>query len=122
MLVGSAYNYPHGIIDPIEELGKLAVKYKVGLHVDCCMGGFILPFAKKLGYDLPEFDFRVDGVTSISVDTHKYGYSCKGSSVILYRTQELRRHQYFSYTNWPGGLYTTAGLTGSRNGGLIAAT
>ena len=86
MLIGSAYNFPHGIIDPIKELGKLAIKHKIGLHVDCCLGGLILPFAKQLGYDLPEFDFMVEGVTAISVDTHKYGYSCKGSSVILYKT------------------------------------
>jgi glutamate/tyrosine decarboxylase-like PLP-dependent enzyme len=89
-LVGSAPPFPHGIVDPIEELSELALKHELGFHTDACLGGFILPWAEKLGYEVPTFDFRLPGVTSISVDTHKYGYAAKGTSVILYRGAELR--------------------------------
>lgn len=96
---------------------------RVGLHVDACLGGFILPFARKLGYDyIPKFDFEVPGVTSMSCDTHKYGYACKGTSVLLYRNKELRHAQYFCHPDWTGGLYVTPSLAGSRPGGLIAST
>ena len=121
-LVGSAPNYAHGVIDPIEGLAKIAQEYDLGLHVDGCLGGFILPWAERLGYEIPRFDFRVPGVTSISADTHKYGYALKGTSVLLYRTPELRRHQYFNYPDWPGGIYMSPGLSGSRSGGIVAAT
>ena len=121
-LVGSAGNYPYGTIDPIAELGELALRHGIGLHVDGCLGGFILPFGEQLGYDIPAFDFRVPGVTTISADTHKYGYGLKGSSVLLYRSRELRKHQYFTYPGWPGGLYLSPGLAGSRSGGIIAST
>ncbi len=121
-LVGSAGNYPYGTIDPIEELSALAVERGVGLHVDGCLGGFILPFGEQLGYDIPVFDFRLPGVTSISADTHKFGFSLKGSSVVLYRDRALRRHQYFTSESWPGGKYCSPGLAGSRSGGLLAAT
>mmetsp|Transcript_20737 Transcript_20737/g.34242 ORF Transcript_20737/g.34242 Transcript_20737/m.34242 type:complete len:572 (-) Transcript_20737:30-1745(-) len=121
MLYSSSPQYPHGIIDPIEQLSKLALKYGLGLHVDCCLGGYVLPFAKKLGYEIPPFNFELPGVTSLSVDTHKYGYAAKGTSVILYRTPELRHFQYFTYPNWPGGLYVTPSTAGSRPGGLSAA-
>lgn len=83
-------------------MSKLAVKYRIGLHVDCCLGGFFLPFAKKLGYNVPEFDFSLPGVTSMSLDTHKYGYALKGASVMLCRTKELRQSQYFCYAEWTG--------------------
>ena len=116
MIYSSAPNFPNGIVDPLSDLSKLAVKYDVGLHVDCCLGGFILPFAKKLGHPVPEFDFSLPGVTSMSVDTHKYGYAAKGSSVVLYRTKQLRRQQYFTYPKWTGGLYCTATIAGSRPG------
>ena len=119
-LVGSAANYPHGLIDPIEELGELALSRGIGLHVDGCLGGLILPWIERNGHDVPLWDFRVPGVTSISADTHKYGYSLKGTSVLLYRSKELRKHQYFTYPDWPGGLYLSPGLAGSRSGGLIA--
>jgi sphinganine-1-phosphate aldolase len=121
-LVGSAPNYAHGVIDPIEELAAVARERDIGLHVDGCLGGFILPWGEKLGYSIPRFDFRVEGVTSISADTHKYGYALKGSSVLLYRNSDLRRYQYFNYTDWPGGIYMSPGLSGSRSGGIVAAT
>jgi len=121
-LVGSAPNYAHGVIDPIEDLGAIADEHGLGLHVDGCLGGFILPWGERLGYPVPKFDFRVPGVTSISADTHKYGYALKGTSVLLYRNSDLRRHQYFNFPDWPGGIYFSPGLSGSRSGGLVAAT
>mmetsp|Transcript_41251 Transcript_41251/g.86595 ORF Transcript_41251/g.86595 Transcript_41251/m.86595 type:complete len:636 (+) Transcript_41251:50-1957(+) len=120
MIYASAPNFPQGVIDPIEKLSNLAVKYGVGLHVDCCLGGFILPFGRRMGYDIPRFDFSLAGVTSISCDTHKYGYAAKGTSVILYRNKDLRRAQYFAYPEWTGGLYTTPTIAGSRPGALLA--
>jgi glutamate/tyrosine decarboxylase-like PLP-dependent enzyme len=120
-LVGSAANYAHGLIDPIEELSDLALEHDIGLHVDGCLGGFILPWGERLGYPIPRFDFRVPGVTSISADTHKYGYALKGTSVLLYRNSNLRKHQYFNFTDWPGGIYFSPGLSGSRSGGVVAA-
>ena len=119
-LIGSAPPFPHGIVDPIEELSGLALERGLGFHTDGCLGGFILPWAEKLGYDIPPFDFRLPGVTSISVDTHKYGYAAKGTSVILYRGSELRHYQYFSVTDWPGGFYASPTFAGSRPGALIA--
>jgi sphinganine-1-phosphate aldolase len=121
-LVGSAGTYPHGTIDPIVALGELALTHDLGLHVDGCLGGFILPWGPELGYAVPPFDLAVPGVTSISADTHKYGYALKGSSVLLHRPKSLRRHQYFSITSWPGGAYTSPGMSGSRSGGILAAT
>ena len=120
-LVGSAGTYPHGVIDPIPALGELAVEHGIGLHVDGCLGGFILPWAEECGYPVPPFDLAVPGVTSMSADTHKYGYGLKGSSVLLFRPKELRREQYVVIDSWPGGLYASPGMSGSRSGGLIAA-
>ena len=120
VIVGSAPSFPHGIIDPIEELSELAIESKAGFHTDACLGGFILPWAKKLGYDIPPFDFTLPGVTSISADTHKYGYAPKGTSVILYRGFELRHYQYYKTTEWPGGLYCSPTFAGSRPGALSA--
>jgi glutamate/tyrosine decarboxylase-like PLP-dependent enzyme len=119
-LVGSAPPFPHGLIDPIAELSELARKNGLGFHTDACLGGFILPWAEKLGYDVPPFDFRLPGVTSISADTHKYGYAAKGTSVILYRGTDLRHYQYFSVADWPGGLYFSPTFAGSRPGALSA--
>ena len=121
-LVGSAGSYPYGLVDPIADLGRIALEHDLGLHVDGCLGGFILPWGERLGHAIPTFDFRVPGVTSISADTHKYGYALKGTSVLLYRDAALRRYQYFNYPDWPGGIYLSPGLSGSRSGGLIAAT
>jgi glutamate/tyrosine decarboxylase-like PLP-dependent enzyme len=120
-LAGSAGTYPHGLIDPIDQLSDLALERGINLHVDGCLGGFILAWGQDLGYDVPVFDFRLPGVTSISADTHKYGFGLKGSSVLLYRTPELRRRQYFIVPDWPGGAYTSPGMSGSRSGGIIAA-
>lgn len=122
MIVGSAGNYGHGIIDPIEKLSELALKHNVGLHVDGCLGGFILAWAQPLGLDCPVFDFRLPGVTAISADTHKYGYSLKGTSTVLFSNEELRRYQYYTEVDWPGGVYVSPGFNGSKSGGLFAAT
>jgi glutamate/tyrosine decarboxylase-like PLP-dependent enzyme len=121
-MVGSACNYGYGTVDPIEELSEVALRHGVGLHVDSCLGGFILPFGQELGYDVPVFDYRLPGVTSISADTHKYGYAFKGSSVLTFRDKALRNSQYFFLTDWSGGKYCSPGIEGSRSGGLIAAT
>jgi sphinganine-1-phosphate aldolase len=121
VVVASAPSFPHGIIDPVAELAAVAGERGVGVHVDACLGGFLLPWAERLGYPVPPFDFRVPGVTSISADTHKYGYAAKGTSVVLYRDRELRRCQYFTATDWPGGLYSSPTFAGSRPGGLSAA-
>ncbi len=121
VIVGSAPNFPHGIIDPIAEMSSLALEAGIGFHTDACLGGFLLPWAEKLGYPVPPFDFRLPGVTSMSADTHKYGYAAKGTSVVLYRTHELRRFQYFVITDWPGGLYFSPTFAGSRPGALSAA-
>jgi len=121
LLVGSAPCFPHGVIDPITDIGTLALEYKIPFHVDACMGGMVLPFAEKLGYPISPFDFRVPGVTSISADIHKYGYSPKGASVVIYISREFRRHQFFAYTDWSGGLYGSPTMMGTRCGGPIAA-
>jgi sphinganine-1-phosphate aldolase len=121
-LIGSACNYGYGTIDPIEELGALALEHDIGLHVDGCLGGFILPFGRELGYDIAPFDFAVPGVTSISADTHKYGYALKGTSVLCFADKALRNDQYFYLTDWSGGKYCSPGMDGSRSGGLLAAT
>jgi sphinganine-1-phosphate aldolase len=120
-VVGSACNYGYGTIDPIAEMGRLALERNVGLHVDACLGGWILPFGQELGYDIPLFDFRVPGVTSISADTHKYGYALKGTSTLLFRDTALRNSQYFYLTDWTGGKYCSPGMEGSRSAGLLAA-
>ncbi len=121
-ILGSASNYGYGTIDPIEELGAVALQHGVGLHVDGCLGGFILPFGEQLGYPISPFDFRVAGVTTISADTHKYGYGLKGTSLLLFRDRSLRDSQYFFQTNWTGGKYCSPGIDGSRSSGLLAAT
>lgn len=122
MLGASAVTYPHGMVDPIDEIGALAQERKLWFHVDACLGGFILPFLKMNGYDIPPYDFSVPGVRSISVDIHKYGFVSKGASTILYRNKDLREFQFFVYTDWPGGIYATPSLAGARPGGSIAAS
>jgi sphinganine-1-phosphate aldolase len=121
VIVGSAPSFPHGVIDPIEQLSEIARSRRIGFHTDACLGGFILPWAKQLGYPVPAFDFSLAGVTSMSADTHKYGYAAKGTSVILYRGEELRHYQYFATSDWPGGLYCSPTFAGSRPGALAAA-
>jgi len=120
-IVGSAPQFPHGMVDDIQGLAVIARQRKIGLHVDCCLGGFLLPFMEKAGFSLAPFDFRVPGVTSISCDTHKYGYAPKGSSVVMYATKELRAYQYFVAPDWPGGIYASPTIAGSRPGALISA-
>jgi len=120
-LVGSACNFPYGTIDPIGELSSIALTHGVGLHVDSCLGGFFLPWAEELGQPVEPFDFRLPGVTSMSCDTHKYGYAPKGTSVVLYRGRDLRRYQYFTLAEWPGGMYFSPTFSGSRPGALSAA-
>lgn len=122
LLVGSTPSYPHGIIDPIPEIAALAKEFDISLHVDACLGGFLLPWMKKLGYpDIPEFDFVLNEVTSMSADTHKYGYAAKGTSVVLFRNREIRKYMYFVAPDWTGGMYASPTMAGSRPGGLIAA-
>jgi sphinganine-1-phosphate aldolase len=121
-IVGSACNYGYGTVDPIAELGRLALDHGIGLHVDGCLGGFLLPFGKELGYEIADFDFSVPGVTTISADTHKYGYSLKGTSVLCFADKALRNAQYFFQTDWSGGKYCSPGMDGSRSGGMLAAT
>jgi sphinganine-1-phosphate aldolase len=121
LIVASAPCYPYGTIDPIPELAALASERNIGCHVDACVGGFFLPFLARLGHEVPPWDFSVPGVTSISADLHKYGYSCRGTSTVMYRDGDLRRHQFFTYADWPGGLYGSPTMAGSRPGGAIAA-
>ena len=121
-VIGSAPNYGYGTIDPIAELSDLALERGIGLHVDGCLGGFILPWGEELGYGIPVFDFRLPGVTTISADTHKYAYGLKGTSVLAFRDRALRDGQYFFLTDWTGGKYCSPGIDGSRSGGLLAAT
>jgi len=120
VVVGSAPGFPHGVIDPIPQLSDMARERGVGFHTDACLGGFLLPWAAQLGYEVPDFDFRLPGVTSMSADTHKYGYAAKGTSAVLYRGRELRHSQYFVATDWPGGLYYSPTMAGSRPGALLA--
>ena len=121
-IMGSASNYGYGTIDPIASLAALASERGVGMHVDGCLGGFILPFGEQLGHPIPVFDFRIPGVTTISADTHKYGYGLKGTSLLLFRDRALRNGQYFFQTQWSGGKYCSPGIDGSRSSGLLAAT
>jgi sphinganine-1-phosphate aldolase len=121
-IVGSAGTYGYGTIDPIAELGEVALEHEIGLHVDGCLGGYLLPFGEELGYGIPAFDFRVPGVTSISADTHKYGYGLKGTSTVLFRDRALRNRCYFFMPDWSGGKYFSPGMDGSRSDGLLAAT
>ncbi len=120
-MIGSAPAFAHGMVDPIDELSSYAKQRGIGFHTDACLGGFVLPWARELGRAVPEFDFRLPGVTSISVDTHKYGYAAKGTSVLLHRSKAQRKFQWFTITDWPGGMYMSPTIAGSRPGGLSAA-
>jgi glutamate/tyrosine decarboxylase-like PLP-dependent enzyme len=120
-LCASAPQYPHGVVDPIGAIGTLAQRRGLPLHVDACVGGFILPWLERLGRAVPIWDFRVPGVTSVSADLHKYAYAGKGASVLLWRSIEAMRHQIFVATDFPGGIYASPTLLGTRPGGPIAA-
>jgi glutamate/tyrosine decarboxylase-like PLP-dependent enzyme len=120
MIVGSAPCFPYGLVDPIPALGEIARDRDVWLHVDACVGGYLNPFAEMEGVDLPAWDFRVDGVCTVSADLHKYGYAAKGASTILHRSTEQHAHQIFQGANWPAGAMTTPTVAGTRPGGAIA--
>lgn len=121
LVVASAPSYPHGVVDPVADVAGVAADAGVPCHVDACIGGFVLPFLEELGHDVPAWDFRVPGVSSISVDPHKYGYTAKGVSTLLYRDEDLRRDQYYAYDGWPGGIYVAPNVQGTRPAGPIAA-
>jgi glutamate/tyrosine decarboxylase-like PLP-dependent enzyme len=121
MIVGSAPSFPYGLIDPIEDLGRLAQDKNLWLHVDACVGGYIAPFVRMNGADIPPFDFEVEGVHSMSADLHKYGFCAKGASTVLFRSEELHKHMIFDCSDWPGGRMITPTLAGTRPGGAISA-
>ena len=121
MLAASAPSYPFGVTDPISEIAALAEKHGLWLHVDACHGGFIFPFARKLDYTIPDYDFAVSGVMSISVDVHKLGYANKGVSSLLLRDANLETYQRYTFEDWPSGMYSTQNLMGSRSGGGLAS-
>jgi sphinganine-1-phosphate aldolase len=121
LVVGSAPQYPQGVIDPIPDIAALAAERRINCHVDACMGGMVLPFLARLGEEIPPWNFSVPGVTSISVDLHKFGYTSKGASVIVHRSRELRSHQTFVTSNWLGGTYGSSGVLGTKGGGAMAA-
>lgn len=120
LVVASSPGFPHGVVDHVTDIAREAQSAGVPCHSDACLGGFVLPFARKLGFNVPAFDFSVPGVTSMSVDTHKFGMAHKGTSVVLYRWPSLRQHQYTAITDWTGGLYISPGFAGSRSGALIS--
>jgi len=121
LVVGSAPQYPHGVVDPIPAIAAVASGRGIPCHVDACVGGFCLPFLRRLGHEFSDFDFAVPGVTSMSADLHKFGFTAKGASVVLYRDERLHRHQAFSFTSWPIGQYASPTVTGTRPAGPIAA-
>jgi glutamate/tyrosine decarboxylase-like PLP-dependent enzyme len=121
LAVGSAPNYPFGMVDPIEEMAAIASERGIPFHVDACLGGFMLPFLERLGHPLPAWDFRVQGVTSMSADLHKYGYATKGASVVMYRPKANLRYQVFQFSDWPGGIYGTQAFQGTKPAPPIAA-
>ncbi|WP_202624993.1 pyridoxal phosphate-dependent decarboxylase family protein [Steroidobacter agaridevorans] len=121
MVVGSAPCYPYGVYDSISTLGKIARARGVWFHVDACLGGFLAPFARDEGFSVPEFDFSIPGVTSLSADLHKHGFCARGSSVVLYRSASIKVHQAFRFDDWPRGTYSTETFLGSRPGGSVAS-
>jgi glutamate/tyrosine decarboxylase-like PLP-dependent enzyme len=122
LIVGSAPQYPQGVVDDIAAIASIATDHNINCHVDACMGGVTLPYLEKLGLPFAPWDFRVDGVTSISVDLHKYGYASKGSGVLLHRNKTLRNDQVFMTDNWLGGMYGSSGILGTKSGGSIASS
>ncbi len=120
LLVGSAVSYAHGVVDPIPALGALAIERGLLLHVDACMGGFLLPYFRRLGVDVPPFDFGVAGVSSISMDLHKYAFAAKGASVILHRNRDLRRHQIYACAQWTGYSIVNPTVQSAKSGGPLA--
>jgi glutamate/tyrosine decarboxylase-like PLP-dependent enzyme len=121
LIAGSAPGLPHGVIDPIRPIASLARKHELWCHVDACVGGFMAPFVKRAGYPVSDFDFSIDGVTSVSADLHKYGFTAKGASLLLLSSSSLRKYLVFDFDNWPRGHYSSATFRGTRPGGAIAA-
>ena len=121
MIVASAPPYPYGETDPVEWIAETAIEHGLWMHVDGCLGGFILPFAREIDVSIPPFDFAVAGVMSMSSDIHKYGYAAKGISALVLRDAELERYQRSTFDDWPSGLYSTANVSGSRSGGALAS-
>ncbi len=121
LMVGSAPSYAHGAIDPIEELGEIAARHEILLHVDSCVGGMYLPFAKELGADIPNFNLSVPGVTQLSMDFHKWGYAAKGASSILYKDGEMRKWQIFACSAWTGYSVINPTISSTKSGGPVAA-
>lgn len=121
MIVGSAPNFPYGLMDPIAALSELALARDLWLHVDACVGGYIAPFVRMNGAAIAPFDFQLAGVRSMSADLHKYGYCAKGASTVLFRSEALRKHMVFDFKDWPGGRMVTPTLAGTRPGGAISA-
>ena len=122
ILIGSAPSYAHGVVDPIEQIGQLALEHDLLFHVDACMGGFLLPYFRRLGEPIPDFEFNVPGVTSLSMDLHKYGYTPKNASIILYKNKELRRHQIYACAAWTGYTIVNNAVQSSKSGGPMAAS
>lgn len=121
LLVGSTPSFPHGVMDPMKSIAGIGIRHKIPVHMDACLGGFLMPFLSQAGYNIPMFDFNCDGITSISIDLHKYGYAPKGISVIMYKSNDYLHNQYFVNTDWQGGIYASPTLSGSRPGNVIAA-
>jgi glutamate/tyrosine decarboxylase-like PLP-dependent enzyme len=121
LLVASAVSYAHGVVDPIREIGALAQQHDLPLHVDACIGGFLLPYFRRLGSPVPDFDFRVPGVTSISMDLHKYAFAAKGASTILFRGRELRKHMLYACATWTGYTVINPTIQSTKSGGPVAA-
>lgn len=121
LIACSAPTFPHGVVDPIDKIAQLAREHNIFCHVDACLGGFMLPFIEKMNFPVPLFDFRVAGVTSISVDAHKYGYAPKGVSIILYRNSKIRKQQFFVHTDWPGGIFGTPCFQGTKSGASVVS-
>ncbi|MEU3205025.1 aminotransferase class V-fold PLP-dependent enzyme [Streptomyces cyaneofuscatus] len=120
LVVASAPSYAHGVIDPVARIAEAAAGHEVLCHVDACIGGWLLPYLRKAGRTVEPFDLSLPGVTSISVDLHKYGYADKGASVVLYRNAGLRRHQYFAHAGWPGYPVVNPTVQGTKSAGLLA--
>jgi sphinganine-1-phosphate aldolase len=120
VVVASAFNYPYGVMDPVADIAAIAAERGIGCHVDACVGGFVLPFMEALGRDIPPWDFRVEGVTEMSTDVHKYGYAPKGASVVLHRDADWFGHQFFVFSDWGSGLYGSPGVAGAKPAAPIA--
>lgn len=121
LVVASAPSYPQGVLDPVEEIARIAASAGVPCHVDACVGGWILPWLRDTGRPVPPFDLSVPGVTSLSCDLHKYGYAPKGASVVLFADEALRRHAYFASARWPGYTVINATVQSSRSAGPLGA-